>query len=158
MFRSAEPYLAEAGIREPVVCYQGAAVVDPTTREFLMHEPLDLEVAREAIATLIRRDFEGAFRQCEVVAIPTTPTPAFRIGEKTADPLQMYLSDIFTATINLVGIPALSLPCGIARDGLPIGAQIVGPAFSEEHLLRVAAALESEMDFRSRHRPKALDA
>ena len=112
----------------------------------------------QKVRTLLKADFDEAFKKVDLIVTPTTPSTAFRFGEKTEDPLEMYLSDIFTATINLVGIPALSLPCGIAQDGLPIGAQIVGPAFSEEHLLRVAAALESEMDFRSRHRPKALDA
>ncbi|MCI0568367.1 MAG: Asp-tRNA(Asn)/Glu-tRNA(Gln) amidotransferase subunit GatA [Acidobacteria bacterium] len=112
----------------------------------------------QKVRTLLKADFDAAFEKVDLIVTPTTPSTAFRFGEKTEDPLQMYLSDIFTATINLVGIPALSLPCGIARDGLPIGAQIVGPAFSEPRLLGVAAALESEMDFRSHHRPKALDA
>jgi aspartyl-tRNA(Asn)/glutamyl-tRNA(Gln) amidotransferase subunit A len=112
----------------------------------------------QKVRTLLKRDFDEAFKKVDLMITPTTPSTAFRFGEKTDDPLRMYLSDIFTATINLVGLPALSLPCGIAKDGLPIGAQIVGPPFSEARLLGVAAALEAELDFRSHHRPKALDA
>ena len=112
----------------------------------------------QKVRTLLKRDFDDAFEKVDLMITPTTPSTAFRFGEKTDDPLQMYLSDIFTATINLVGLPALSLPCGIAKDGLPIGAQIVGPPFSEARLLSAAAALEAELGFRSRHRPKALDA
>jgi aspartyl-tRNA(Asn)/glutamyl-tRNA(Gln) amidotransferase subunit A len=112
----------------------------------------------QRVRTLLKNDFDEAFKKVDLIVTPTTPSTAFRFGEKTDDPLQMYLSDIFTATINLVGIPALSLPCGIATNGLPIGAQIIGPAFSEARLFQVAAALESELDFRSHHRPTALDA
>jgi len=112
----------------------------------------------QRVRTLLKNDFDEAFKKADLIVTPTTPSTAFRFGEKTDDPLQMYLSDIFTATINLVGIPALSLPCGIATNGLPIGAQIIGPAFSEARLFQVAAALESELDFRSHHRPTALDA
>jgi aspartyl-tRNA(Asn)/glutamyl-tRNA(Gln) amidotransferase subunit A len=100
----------------------------------------------QQVRTLIRRDFEGAFRQCEVVAMPTTPTPAFRIGEKTADPLQMYLEDIFTVPANLAGIPGLSLPGGFV-DGLPVGIQLLGRPFDEATLLRVGHAYQQ----RTRH-------
>jgi aspartyl-tRNA(Asn)/glutamyl-tRNA(Gln) amidotransferase subunit A len=78
-----------------------------------------------------------------VIATPTTPTPAFRLGEKTADPLQMYLEDIFTVPANLAGIPGLSLPCGLA-SGLPVGLQILGRPFDEETLLRVGAGFQRE--------------
>jgi aspartyl-tRNA(Asn)/glutamyl-tRNA(Gln) amidotransferase subunit A len=87
------------------------------------------------VRTLIRRDFEAAFRTCDVVALPTTPTPAFRFGEKTADPLQMYLADVFTVPANLAGLPGLSLPCGLVR-GLPVGFQLLGRPFEEATLLR----------------------
>jgi len=97
----------------------------------------------QQVRTLIRRDFEGAFRQCEVVAMPTTPTPAFRIGEKTADPLQMYLEDIFTVPANLAGIPGLSLPGGFV-EGLPVGIQLLGRPFDEATLLRVGHAYQQQ--------------
>ena len=111
----------------------------------------------QKVRTLLRRDFEEAFGKVDLIATPTAPTPAFRFGEKTEDPLEMYLSDIFTATINLVGVPALSLPCGASREGLPIGMQLIGRPFGEADILRAAAALEVELDFRSGHRPRAVD-
>jgi aspartyl-tRNA(Asn)/glutamyl-tRNA(Gln) amidotransferase subunit A len=95
----------------------------------------------QKVRTLIRRDFEQAFASCDVVATPTTPTPAFRLGEKTDDPLQMYLADIFTVPANLAGIPAISVPCGLAT-GLPVGLQLLGRPFDEVTLLRAARAFE----------------
>ncbi len=95
----------------------------------------------QKVRTLIRRDFEEGFATCDAIATPTTPAPAFRFGEKTKDPLQMYLADIFTVPANLAGLPALSLPCGLA-SGLPVGLQLVGRPFDEETLLRFGAALE----------------
>jgi aspartyl-tRNA(Asn)/glutamyl-tRNA(Gln) amidotransferase subunit A len=96
----------------------------------------------QKVRTLIRRDFEAAFEACDVVATPTTPTPAFRLGEKTDDPLQMYLADIFTVPANLAGIPGLSVPSGFA-GGLPVGLQLLGRPWGEADLLRAAAAHES---------------
>jgi aspartyl-tRNA(Asn)/glutamyl-tRNA(Gln) amidotransferase subunit A len=95
----------------------------------------------QKVRTLIRRDFESAFGACDVVATPTTPTPAFRLGEKTGDPLQMYLADIFTVPANLAGVPGLSVPCGMV-DGLPAGLQLVGRPFDEATLFRVGAAFQ----------------
>ena len=86
----------------------------------------------------------------DVLIGPTTPTAAFKLGEKTADPLAMYLSDIYTITVNLAGIPALSLPCGFTKGGLPIGLQLMGPAFSEENLLRAARVFEKATDWHTR--------
>jgi aspartyl-tRNA(Asn)/glutamyl-tRNA(Gln) amidotransferase subunit A len=103
------------------------------------------------VRTLIRQDFEKAFTQCQVLATPVTPTTAFRLGEKLADPLTMYLSDIFTISANLAGIPGLSTPCGFSAAGLPIGLQLLGRHFHESTLLRVAAAFEGATDF---HRAK----
>lgn len=97
----------------------------------------------QQVRTLLRRDFERAFEECDVVAMPTTPEIAFRLGEKTEDPLSMYLSDIFTVSANLAGIPAISLPCG-ASDGMPIGLQLLGPALDEATPLRVADAYQRE--------------
>ena len=92
--------------------------------------------------TLIRRDFENAFKQCDALLTPVTPTAAYRIGEKTGDPLQMYLGDIFTVTANLAGICGISVPCGLTDGGLPVGLQVLGPAFREENILRVGHAYE----------------
>ncbi len=102
------------------------------------------------VRTLMRKDFEDAFRQVDVVMAPTAPTPAFRIGEKVEDPLQMYLSDIFTIPVNLAGIPALSIPCGFSRENLPIGLQIMGKHFDEGMLLRIAYTFEQNTDFHLR--------
>jgi len=98
------------------------------------------------VRTLIKRDFDEAFKQCDVIAGPTAPTPAFRVGEKADDPMAMYLSDIFTISANLAGIPALSMNCGFTRASLPIGLQLIGPNFSEPMLLRAARMLERELD------------
>jgi aspartyl-tRNA(Asn)/glutamyl-tRNA(Gln) amidotransferase subunit A len=94
------------------------------------------------VRTLIVEDFKKAFAACDVIACPTAPTPAFRIGEKIDDPLTMYLSDIFTISANLAGIPALSVPCGFSASGLPIGLQLMGTHFGEETILRVAHHFE----------------
>jgi aspartyl-tRNA(Asn)/glutamyl-tRNA(Gln) amidotransferase subunit A len=99
------------------------------------------------VRTLMRKDFEDAFRQVDVILAPTAPTPAFRIGEKTEDPLQMYLSDIFTIPVNIAGIPGISIPCGFSRENLPIGLQIMGKHFDEGMVLRVAYAFEQNTDF-----------
>ncbi len=82
--------------------------------------------------TLIKRDFDEAFKKVDVIATPTAPTAAFKIGEKSSDPLQMYLSDIFTISVNLAGIPGMSLPCGFTKTNLPIGLQLLGKHFDEE--------------------------
>jgi aspartyl-tRNA(Asn)/glutamyl-tRNA(Gln) amidotransferase subunit A len=94
--------------------------------------------------TLIRRDFDRALEQCDVLLAPTTPATAFRLGEMVDDPLQMYLQDIFTLAPSLAGLPALSLPCGFDGQGLPIGLQIIGRAFDEASILRVAYAYEQD--------------
>jgi aspartyl-tRNA(Asn)/glutamyl-tRNA(Gln) amidotransferase subunit A len=95
----------------------------------------------QKVRMLIRRDFEAAFASCDVVATPTTPTPAFRLGEKTAEPLQMYLADVFTVPANLAGLPGLSVPCGLVR-GLPVGLQLTGPPFAEAALFRAGHAFQ----------------
>jgi aspartyl-tRNA(Asn)/glutamyl-tRNA(Gln) amidotransferase subunit A len=102
-------------------------------------------VRAQKVRTLIRRDFETAFQSCDVVATPTAPNPAFRFGEKTDDPLTMYLEDIFTVPANLAGVPGISIPCGLA-SGLPVGLQLVGRSFDEETLLRVAGTYERATD------------
>ncbi len=99
------------------------------------------------VRTLMRYDFEKAFNEVDVIVTPTAPTPAFRIGEKVADPLQMYLSDILTIPVNLAGLPAISIPCGFSREGLPIGLQIIGRHFDEGTLLRAAYTFEQNTEF-----------
>ncbi|HTG01542.1 MAG TPA: Asp-tRNA(Asn)/Glu-tRNA(Gln) amidotransferase subunit GatA [Nitrospirota bacterium] len=101
----------------------------------------------QQVRTLIKRDFDEAFKSVDVIATPTTPTAAFRIGEKSADPLQMYLSDIFTISVNLAGIPGMSLPCGFTRSNLPIGLQLLGRHFDEEAILRAAFAYEQATEW-----------
>ena len=96
----------------------------------------------QQVRTLIRRDYDQAFARVDVVAMPTSPTPAFRIGERVSDPLQMYLADVFTVSANLAGLPAISMPCGFTAGGLPIGLQLTGRAFEEASLLRIADAYE----------------
>ena len=100
----------------------------------------------QKVRTLIRGDFEKAFEQCDAILTPTTPTPAFKVGENINDPLKMYLNDVFTATANLAGIPALSVPCPVAGSELPVGLQILGPAFGEELVLRVGHAYQSKVE------------
>jgi len=94
------------------------------------------------VRALIKRDFTEAFKTCDVIATPTAPAPAFRIGERTADPLTMYLSDIFTISCNLAGLPGISLPCGLTKDGLPTGLQLIGRHLGEQDILNTAYAYE----------------
>ena len=94
------------------------------------------------VRTLIKQDFDDALKRCDVIAMPTSPTPAFRFGEKLQDPLQMYLSDIYTISANLAGLPAISIPCGVSDEGLPIGLQLLAEPFQEDRLLRLAHAYE----------------
>jgi aspartyl-tRNA(Asn)/glutamyl-tRNA(Gln) amidotransferase subunit A len=96
----------------------------------------------QQVRTLIRRDFDEAFASTDAIALPTTPSAAFKLGEKTSDPMQMYLEDIFTVSAPLAGLPALSVPCGLTRDRLPIGLQLTGRAWDERTLLRIADAYE----------------
>ncbi len=99
-------------------------------------------VRAQKIRTLIARDFSQAFQHCDVLLTPATPSAAFGLGEKTADPVSMYLNDVFTVTVNLAGLPAVSVPAGLSHDGLPLGLQVIGRAFDEAIVLRVARAIE----------------
>jgi aspartyl-tRNA(Asn)/glutamyl-tRNA(Gln) amidotransferase subunit A len=101
----------------------------------------------QKVRSLIERDFRNAFASCDVIATPTAPTPAFKLGEKTADPLEMYLSDIYTITANLAGVPGLSIPCGLSSAGLPISVQLIGRHFDEGTLLCAGHNLEMALGF-----------
>ena len=107
----------------------------------------------QKVRTLIRQDFLHAFEACDMIATPVAPTTAFRLGEKLADPLTMYLSDIFTIAVNLAGLPGLSVPCGFDQQGLPIGLQLIGPPFDEAVLLQAGYAYEQATDWRTRRPP-----
>jgi aspartyl-tRNA(Asn)/glutamyl-tRNA(Gln) amidotransferase subunit A len=104
------------------------------------------------VRALIKRDFDEAFATCDVILSPTTPTPAFKAGEKTGDPLQMYMNDVFTVTCNIAGLPGISVPCGFTAGTtpLPIGMQLLAPAFAEETLLRAARMYESGTNWHKR--------
>ena len=106
----------------------------------------------QKVRTLIRQDFLKAFEEVDLIASPTTPTPAFKIGEKAGDPLQMYLSDIYTISCNLAGLCGISVPCGFSKAGLPIGLQLLGKPFGEPDLLRAAHAYEQATGWHT-HRP-----
>lgn len=96
----------------------------------------------QQVRTLVRRDFEQAFTVCDCLLTPTTPTTAFKLGEKTADPLNMYLSDVYTVSVNLAGLPAMSVPCGVDSANLPLGVQIIGNAFDETTVLKLGRHIE----------------
>ena len=105
-------------------------------------------IRAQKVRTLIRQDFLKAFEKVDAIATPTTPTAAFKIGEKSGDPLQMYLSDIFTISCNLAGICGISIPCGFTQaPKLPIGLQLLGKPFGEPAILRLAHAYEQATDW-----------
>jgi aspartyl-tRNA(Asn)/glutamyl-tRNA(Gln) amidotransferase subunit A len=104
----------------------------------------------QAVRTLVCQDFDAAFKEVDLIVTPATPTPAFKLGEKSEDPLQMYLSDIFTISVNLAGLPAIALPCGFSKSGLPIGLQLIGRPFEEETILRAAYAYEQATEWRTK--------
>jgi aspartyl-tRNA(Asn)/glutamyl-tRNA(Gln) amidotransferase subunit A len=99
-------------------------------------------VKAQRVRTLIRRDFDRAFASVDAILMPTSPVPAFRLGERVADPLQMYAADVFTVSANLAGIPGISIPCGTTAGGLPVGMQFLGKPWDEATILRCADAYE----------------
>jgi len=107
----------------------------------------------QKVRTLIARDFAQAFERCDVLLTPATPSPAFAIGAKTGDPVSMYLNDIFTVTVNLAGLPGISVPAGLTHDGLPLGLQIIGRAFDGATVLRAGRAIERAADFTASPQP-----
>src|SRR5438093_166536 len=111
----------------------------------------------QQLRTLFRQDFHQAFTQCDALLAPVSPTAAFRLGERLEDPLQMYLADVFTIPVNLAGLPAILIPCGMTRQTLPIGLQMIAPPFCEATLLQIAAAFEAATDFHTRKPPSLVD-
>jgi aspartyl-tRNA(Asn)/glutamyl-tRNA(Gln) amidotransferase subunit A len=111
---------------------------------------------RKKVRTLLRQDFERAFEQCDALLAPICPTTAFKLGEKTGDPLEMYLSDIYVVATNPAGVPALTLPCGLS-NGLPVGMQLIGRHLDEGRLLQIGHAYQSVTDFH-RLSPTGLEA
>jgi len=110
-------------------------------------------IRAQKVRTLIKRDFEQAFEHVDVIAAPVSPTTAFPLGAKVDDPLQMYLADVFTLPVSLAGICGISVPCGFDADGLPIGLQLIGPAFAEQRVLEVAHAYQQTTDFHLKKPP-----
>jgi len=107
----------------------------------------------QAVRTLIRQEFDAVFQDVDLLVTPVMPTPAFPLGEKVQDPLHMYLSDMYTISANLAGIPAIALPCGFSQKGLPLGLQIMGRSFDEETVLRAASAYERATEWRNKRPP-----
>ncbi|MBV9827961.1 MAG: Asp-tRNA(Asn)/Glu-tRNA(Gln) amidotransferase subunit GatA, partial [Alphaproteobacteria bacterium] len=105
----------------------------------------------QRVRALIARDFTQAFDKVDCILAPTAPSAAFAIGEKSDDPIAMYLNDVFTVPADLAGLPAVSVPAGLSADGLPLGLQVIGRAFDEETVFRVAGVLEEAAAFK--HRP-----
>jgi aspartyl-tRNA(Asn)/glutamyl-tRNA(Gln) amidotransferase subunit A len=104
----------------------------------------------QKVRTLISRDFQNAFAECDVILAPTAPTAAFALGEKSGDPLEMYLNDVFSVPASLAGLPAMSVPAGLNREGLPLGLQIIGKAFDEQGVLNAGLAIEQRAGFAAR--------
>jgi aspartyl-tRNA(Asn)/glutamyl-tRNA(Gln) amidotransferase subunit A len=101
----------------------------------------------QKVRALIARDFEAAFEQCDVILAPTAPSAAFALGENVDDPLAMYLNDVFAVPASLAGLPAMSVPAGLNREGLPLGLQIIGRAFDEQSVLNAGLAIEQRAGF-----------
>jgi aspartyl-tRNA(Asn)/glutamyl-tRNA(Gln) amidotransferase subunit A len=143
------PLTRDQGLREAYTLTRAQGFGDEVTRRIMLgtyvlsHGYYDAYYLKaQQVRTLLRRDYETAFEQCDVVAMPTTPSPAYRLGEKTDSPLQMYLEDIFTVSANLTGLPAISAPAGLTAEGLPVGVQLMGRMFDEAALLAAAQVLE----------------
>jgi len=143
------PLTREQGLRDAYALTRAQGFGDEVKRRIMLgtyvlsHGYYDAYYLKaQQVRTLLRRDYDEAFGRCDVVAMPTTPSPAYRLGEKTGSPLQMYLEDIFTVSANLTGLPAISAPAGLTPDGLPVGVQLMGRMFDEGTLLAAAQVLE----------------
>ena len=108
----------------------------------------------QKVRTMVMNEFNKGFEKYDVIITPTSPVTAFGIGEKSNNPLEMYLADICTVSVNVAGLPAISIPCGVDSNGLPIGMQIIGKKFNEDTILNVAFSIEKEIKFREKYRPE----
>ena len=104
----------------------------------------------QKVRKLIKNDFDEAYKKVDAILTPSTPSAAFKIGEKTNDPVSMYLNDIFTVPVNLAGLPAISIPAGVDAKGYPLGLQIIGKAFDEQNILNIAYAMEEKIEFKNK--------
>ena len=103
----------------------------------------------QRVRNMIKKDFDNAYKEVDAILTPTTPSSAFEIGEKTNDPISMYLNDVFTVPANLAGLPGISIPAGYDKNNLPLGLQLIGKQFDEQKVLNISYALESEIKFKS---------
>ena len=108
----------------------------------------------QQVRTLVRNEFEKAFLKYDVLLTPTSPTVAFEIGTRSNNPLEMYLADICTVSVNIAGLPGISIPCGVDKKGMPIGMQLIGPRFGEEDILNAAYTYEQATKFRENYKPE----
>ena len=108
----------------------------------------------QQVRTLVMKKFDEAFEKYDVILTPTSPTVAFDIGAKSSNPLEMYLSDICTVSVNIAGLPGISVPCGVDSQGMPIGVQLIGNKFCEETILNAAYTLEQKIKFRENYKPE----
>ena len=99
-------------------------------------------------------EFNKAFEKYDVIVTPTSPTTAFKLGEKSTNPMEMYLADICTVSVNIAGLPGISVPCGVDNEGMPIGMQLIGNKFCEETILNAAYTFEQKIKFRENHKPQ----
>ena len=108
----------------------------------------------QQVRTLVMNEFNKAFEKYDVILTPTSPTVAFDIGSKSNNPLEMYLADICTVSVNIAGLPGISVPCGVDNEGMPIGMQLIGNKFCEETILNAAYTFEQKIKFRENHKPQ----
>ena len=108
----------------------------------------------QQVRTLVKREFDKAFAKYDVLLTPTSPTVAFEIGTRSENPLEMYLADICTVSVNIAGLPGISLPCGVDSNGMPVGMQLIGNKFEEEKILNAAYTFEQEIKFRDKYKPE----
>ena len=108
----------------------------------------------QQVRTLVKKEFDKAFEKYDVLLTPTSPTVAFEMGTRSENPLEMYLADICTVSVNIAGLPGISIPCGVNSENMPIGMQLIGNKFEEEKILNVAYAFEQEYKFREKYQPE----